>query len=394
MNFNAITNSIKNKIENIQKADQKKNLKIKDITLIPEFEKLLVMDDSVVNAMTESMKTEGFKPGHELHIWAHDGKYILIDGHTRRHCAIKAGLTSVPCIIHHFDTLEEAKKFAIREQTDRRNLSGEALLQAVANFNFEKGKGNAGGERLEEQRLSQDQRDDDFLDKKRTFQNEKAMFEQEKESSSQKAVEQYDEYMKSEKFQNADFPSLPIPESKKGVWSYHLRIRPVFDAIVSKAKQFFEQIKSLKKSHQEELQKLKDEYQADLEKTKANAEAEKLTTVKTEVEKAVLSKAAEKDETINSLKEEIQKEKTEMEKWYTMLFRKFTIKIGGKQVEVNKGLTDAYIEKSTQLAEWENHDGDEFITLGTSYKKYRVHNRKDYLKEKARPRTLDYDMSR
>lgn len=147
MTFNTITNSIKNKIENIQKADQKKNLKIKDITLIPEFEKLLAMDDSVVNAMTESMKSEGFKPGHELHIWSHDGKHILIDGHTRRHCAIKAGLTSVPCIIHHFDTLEEAKKFAIREQTDRRNLSGEALLQAVANFNFEKGKGNSGDEK-------------------------------------------------------------------------------------------------------------------------------------------------------------------------------------------------------------------------------------------------------
>ena len=115
--------------------------------MIPEFENLLAMDDSVVNAMTEFMKTEGFKPGHELHIWAHDGKYILIDGHTRRHCAIKAGLTSIPCIIHHFDTLEEAKKFAIREQTDRRNLSGEALLQGVANFNFEKGKGNAGDEK-------------------------------------------------------------------------------------------------------------------------------------------------------------------------------------------------------------------------------------------------------
>ena len=147
MTFNTITNSIKNMIENIQKADQKKNLKIKDITLIPEFEKLLAMDDSVVNAMTESMKTEGFKPGHELHIWAHDGKFILIDGHTRRQCAIKAGLTSVPCIIHHFDTLEDAKKFAICEQTDRRNLSGEALLQAVANFNFEKGKGNSGEEK-------------------------------------------------------------------------------------------------------------------------------------------------------------------------------------------------------------------------------------------------------
>ncbi len=147
MTLNSITNSIKNKIENIQKTDQKKTLKIKDIELIPEFEKLLAMDDSVITAITDSMEKEGFKPGHELHIWAHNGKYILIDGHTRRHCAIKAGLSSVPCIIHHFDTLEDAKRFAIREQTDRRNLSGDALLQAVANFNFEKGKGNSGDEK-------------------------------------------------------------------------------------------------------------------------------------------------------------------------------------------------------------------------------------------------------
>ena len=147
MTFNNITNSIKSRIKNLQKADQKKTLKIKDIVLIPEFEKMLAMDESVVTAMTESMKTEGFKSGHELHVWLYNGKKILIDGHTRRYCAIKAGLSEVPCIVHHFDTLEEAKKFAIREQTDRRNLSGEALLQAVANFNFEKGKGNAGEEK-------------------------------------------------------------------------------------------------------------------------------------------------------------------------------------------------------------------------------------------------------
>ncbi len=146
MNFN-FTKIIKNKISNLQIADKKRTLKISDIVLIPEFEKMLAMDESVIAAMTDSMKTEGFKPGHELHVWLYDGKYILIDGHTRRHCAMKAGLTSVPCIIHHFETLDEAKKYAIREQTDRRNLSGEALLQAVANFNFEKGKGNVGEEK-------------------------------------------------------------------------------------------------------------------------------------------------------------------------------------------------------------------------------------------------------
>lgn len=65
-----------------------------------------------------------------------------------------------------------------------------------------------------------------------------------------------------------------------------------------------------------------------------------------------------------------------------------------KKQFLKKWLTDAYIEKSTQLAEWENRDGDELITLGRSYKKYRVHSWKDYQREKARPRSLDYDMSR
>lgn len=153
MNFNTLTKTIKNKIESINKADQQKTLKINAIELIPEFEKMLAMDESVVKAITDSMKTEGFKAGHELHVWNNNGRLILIDGHTRRHCAIKAGLTSVPCIIHHFKNQEEAQKFAIREQTNRRNLSGEALLQAVANFDFTKGKGftkskgNADGEK-------------------------------------------------------------------------------------------------------------------------------------------------------------------------------------------------------------------------------------------------------
>ena len=40
MNFN-FTNTIKNKISGFQKAEQKKTLKIKDIVLLPEFEKML-----------------------------------------------------------------------------------------------------------------------------------------------------------------------------------------------------------------------------------------------------------------------------------------------------------------------------------------------------------------
>ena len=64
-----ITSAINKAKETTQKLTEKKMLKIKDIVLIPEFQKLLAMEESVLEKMKESMKNEGFKSGHEIHIW-------------------------------------------------------------------------------------------------------------------------------------------------------------------------------------------------------------------------------------------------------------------------------------------------------------------------------------
>ena len=144
MKLNDIISMVK---DTTQKIGEKKTLKIKDIVLIPEFQKLLVMEEDVLEKMKQSMKEEGFKPGHEIHIWKRGKEYILIDGHTRKCAWESLGNKTIPCIIHNFADIEEAKTFAIKEQINRRNLSGQALLDAVANFNFEKGKGNVVGEK-------------------------------------------------------------------------------------------------------------------------------------------------------------------------------------------------------------------------------------------------------
>ena len=144
MKLNDIISMVK---DTTQKIGEKKTLKIKDIVLIPEFQKLLVMEADVLEKMRESMREEGFKPGHEIHIWKRGKEYILIDGHTRKCAWESLGNKTIPCIIHNFANIEEAKTFAIKEQINRRNLSGQALLDAVANFNFEKGKGNVVGEK-------------------------------------------------------------------------------------------------------------------------------------------------------------------------------------------------------------------------------------------------------
>lgn len=144
MKLNDIISMVK---DTTQKIGEKKTLKIKDIVLIPEFQKLLVMEEDVLEKMKQSMKEEGFKSGHEIHIWKRGKEYILIDGHTRKCAWESLGNKTIPCIIHNFADIEEAKTFAIKEQINRRNLSGQALLDAVANFNFEKGKGNVVGEK-------------------------------------------------------------------------------------------------------------------------------------------------------------------------------------------------------------------------------------------------------
>ena len=144
MKINDIISMVK---DTTQKISEKKTLKIKDIVLIPEFQKLLVMEEDVLEKMKQSMKEEGFKSGHEIHIWKRGKEDILIDGHTRKTAWESLGNKTIPCIIHNFASLEEAKIFAIKEQINRRNLSGQALLDAVANFNFEKGKGHTSGEK-------------------------------------------------------------------------------------------------------------------------------------------------------------------------------------------------------------------------------------------------------
>ena len=144
MKINDIISMVK---DTTQKISEKKTLKIKDIVLIPEFQKLLVMEEDVLEKMKQSMKEEGFKSGHEIHIWKRGKEYILIDGHTRKCAWESLGNKTIPCIIHNFANIEEAKTFAIKEQINRRNLSGQALLDAVANFNFEKGKGHTSGEK-------------------------------------------------------------------------------------------------------------------------------------------------------------------------------------------------------------------------------------------------------
>lgn len=120
---------------------------LKEIKLQKEFQDLFPLNPSRVESITQSIIDDKYDNSQPLHIWHVEGKYVLIDGHHRREASLQAGLYDVPCYLHEFDYIEQALKYAISLQTERRNLSDAELLKALKVVDSLKmrGRGSDGG---------------------------------------------------------------------------------------------------------------------------------------------------------------------------------------------------------------------------------------------------------
>lgn len=106
------------------------------IEKIEEYEKfkdLFSMDLEVLERIKVSLKDKGFdeKQGG-LHVWKKEGHLFLIDGYTRLRACKEVGITMVPVSEHCFESEEEAYKYAISLQVNRRNLDSANLLKNVS----------------------------------------------------------------------------------------------------------------------------------------------------------------------------------------------------------------------------------------------------------------------
>jgi len=72
-----------------------KMLKIDQIEIDPEFSKLFIIKPEVLYKIKTSMIEKGFDHSQPVVVWENDGKYILIDGHTRIKAAIEIGLIKI-----------------------------------------------------------------------------------------------------------------------------------------------------------------------------------------------------------------------------------------------------------------------------------------------------------
>lgn len=108
-----------------------KKVSIEKIELHPDFEKLFSIDDDVLERIVQSMKEHGFDKSQSLHIWKHDEHYYLIDGYTRLRASRLAGISTVPVFEHDFSSYEDAYKYALSLQVNRRNLDSNDVLKNV-----------------------------------------------------------------------------------------------------------------------------------------------------------------------------------------------------------------------------------------------------------------------
>ncbi len=150
------------KTDNIPFANQNlklsKTIGIEKIEEHPRFKSLFPIKTDVVERIADNIKKNGYDSSQPVHIWVkkeNDTEHLyLIDGYTRLSASKKAGLVTIPYFSHtNFETEEDAVKYALHLQVDRRNLEGTALLNAVKELmgtdyiqNFEGNKNAAIGE--------------------------------------------------------------------------------------------------------------------------------------------------------------------------------------------------------------------------------------------------------
>jgi len=108
-----------------------KTVGLADLTTREPFVNLFPTNQATLDAIAESMRQDGYDPSKPLDVWQTDGGLTVVDGHTRLAAAALAELDVVETYVHYFNDEDAALEYAIRNQRDRRNLTGAEILRCV-----------------------------------------------------------------------------------------------------------------------------------------------------------------------------------------------------------------------------------------------------------------------
>ena len=103
---------------------------IDDIKTASPFRDLFPVRKRVLDDIIWDMRRNGYDNSQPLVLWKDHGN-VVIDGHTRLSAAKKANIYQIPVILKAFSDEEDALKYAIACQKNRRNLSDSELVACV-----------------------------------------------------------------------------------------------------------------------------------------------------------------------------------------------------------------------------------------------------------------------
>ena len=114
-----------------------KSIKLSEIEYHDEFKSLFSIDEKLLKRIADSMGETKYDNSQPIHIWIYTDETgtthnYLIDGHTRVKAAELAGFETVPYFEHKFNTFEEAYRYVLGLQVNRRNLEGAELLRNIS----------------------------------------------------------------------------------------------------------------------------------------------------------------------------------------------------------------------------------------------------------------------
>jgi ParB family chromosome partitioning protein len=109
---------------------------ISDLALEEPFKSLFAIREDIKSAIRSHMLQHGYDESKPVDVWKRSGKdgfdYVLVDGFTRTQAAEEAGRLTVTAYLHAFDSVEEARNYAIHTQRDRRNLSDSEIMSVLS----------------------------------------------------------------------------------------------------------------------------------------------------------------------------------------------------------------------------------------------------------------------
>jgi hypothetical protein len=109
-----------------------KPFRIDDIVIDAKISSVFKVSDKMRSEIMKKINAEGYDKSQPIVLWeTEDGKYILVDGHTRLAAAKALGLTEIPAVIMDFATFDEAILYTFERQMVRRNLTQGEIVTAV-----------------------------------------------------------------------------------------------------------------------------------------------------------------------------------------------------------------------------------------------------------------------